>query len=181
MKTAPTKITQANFARKLKTSRQFVGKLIDGDIITRLPDGRLNLEDSLARATAYLKSQAEATQLHSGKTALAAKKLSLQCQRLETEIQILRGKMHPADECRQGHIALRGIEARTLHALPMLLAAQFPEVPALKGAAAKIVDEVIERLRLADQNSDVVLTCPNCHRPVEELVAGEMKLTSSPK
>lgn len=175
---AQTIITQADFAKRLRVDRQRVTKLIDTGIIIRRPDGRLNLEDSLARATAYLKSQAEATQLHSGKTALQARRLMLQCELLQVELDREKGKVHDRAECCQSLIATRAAESRIIQTIAGRIMAQFPELANTKVRAALLqeTDEVLRQLHDGTAY-DVTLYCPHCHTRVDHLDAQPKETT----
>jgi hypothetical protein len=144
-------VSQAELADRLKVDRQRITKLLDAGIITARPDRRIDLATELPKAIAYLKAQAEATALHSGKTALQAKRLSLQCELLQAELEQVRGKVHDRHEC-----ALSIAEAVSrlnseLMQLGSRLAAQLPEVPRLKEIADASVDELLDRVRAALQ------------------------------
>jgi hypothetical protein len=109
----------------------------------------LNYADSLAKATAYLKSQTEYTALHSGKTALQVKRLQLQCERLTIENDKARGQIHDKHDCATSITEAVSRLNTELMALGSRLAAQFPEIPKLKDAADATVDELLERVRKA--------------------------------
>jgi hypothetical protein len=172
MKPAPqTVITQAEFAKRLRVDRQRVTKLIDAGIITRRPDGRLNLEDSLARASVYLKSQAEATALHSGRTALQARRLLLQCELLQVELDRERGKVHAKDGCAAATIAIYSAMRQVLLTLASRVTSQAPELGIrLQELLDREVDILISQLRgICD--TDVKFFCPKCGHEFETLKA----------
>jgi hypothetical protein len=144
-----TVITQADFARRLKEAPQRITKLIEAGVIDRRPDGRLNLEESLARAQTYLKAQADAQALHSGKNALITRKLLLQCERLTIENDKARGQVHDKTACANSLSEAISIANGHLMGLGSRLAAQLPEVPRLKEIADATVDAILDQLRAA--------------------------------
>jgi len=171
MKKNPNKqtiITQANFARRLKVNPQRVTKLIEGGIIDRRPDGRLDLEDSLAKAQTYLKAQAEAQALHSGKNALITRKLLLQCERLQIENDRERGRLHDRDECTMSLTAILSATSHELHGVGRRLKTAFPETDnKLIDAIDGEIDESLGRLRsgLAYRGE---YFCPACNHKIGE-------------
>jgi len=122
-------ITQAAFAKRLKVNPQRITKLIDAGIIDRRPDGRLNFEESLAKAQTYLRAQEESQALHSGKNALITRKLLLQCERLQIENDRERGKSHEKEACCLSLMTLLSGASYQLHGLGRRVMARLPELP----------------------------------------------------
>ena len=164
----PSIVTQAELATRLKVDRQRVSKWLAAGIITARPDRRIDLVTELPKATAYLKSQAKATALHSGKTALVAMKLQLQCQLLQAELDQVLGKVHGKVECCQSLGQVCSATSAELHTLHRRIATQFPEVPKqVIAAIAAAVDESIRRFKsgLAYRGT---YHCPACNVKIDE-------------
>jgi len=161
-------ITQAAFAKRLKVNPQRITKLIDANIIDRRPDGRLNFEESLAKAQTYLRAQEESQALHSGKNALITRKLLLQCERLQIENDRERGRLHDRDECTMSLTAILSATSYELHGLGRRIKNAFPETDnKLIDAIDGEIDESLGRLRsgLAYRGE---YFCPKCNQKIGE-------------
>jgi len=88
-----------------------------------------------------------AVKLQQGKTALQSKRLMLQCEKLETEISVTKGKLHDRHACSASLTAIRSAETLMLMSLGDRLAARFPENgAAIKQAADEEIRAMLERL-----------------------------------
>jgi len=82
-----------------------------------------------------------------GKSDWEIEKLRLACEKHAHEIAEAKGLVHDKEKCSASLLEIRAIESRTLHGLGAKIASQFPEVPGLKAAIDKEVDEVLKRLK----------------------------------
>lgn len=162
-------ISQSQFAKRIGQSRQFVHHLIEQRIITVRPDKRLDYADALAKATAYAKARQEAVALHSGKTALAAKKLSLQCDLLAAQLRRELGEVHSRQECAQSLVEGASVAFHSLMPLHSRIKGKFPELSqaVIDGIAAE-VDSTIEMVR-STIPTNPRFQCPHCHQHIETL------------
>src|ERR1035438_9416523 len=141
-------ISAAQLSRRFGVAPKTVFEWVK-DECPRNPDKSFDEEKVLAWRKAKLSEimNDPSVRAASARTTLQAKRLMLQCEKLETEIGKEKGKLHDKDACAASLLEIRAIESRTLHGLGAKVASQFPEVPGLKAAIEKETDAIVERLK----------------------------------
>lgn len=142
-------MTGSDIARRFGVATKTVTNDWAKDGCPRNSDGSFDLDKVVAWRKAKLQAAADdpSVRAQSAKTALQSKRLMLQCEKLETEIMLVRGKLHDKAACAASLTELRARESHTLHGLSQRFAAAFPEAGKMAEWIEHEIDGVIERLR----------------------------------
>lgn len=142
-------MTGAMVARKFGVAAKTVTDNWYKDGCPRNPDGSFDFERVLAWRKAKLHDAADdpAVKMQASKTALQAKRLMLQCEKLEVEIFRDKGKLHDRDACAASFLEVRVVESRIIGAVDKSFKGAFPEAsPAMAEWLAKWARESLGRL-----------------------------------
>lgn len=125
-------MTGAAIARKFGVATKTVTNDWFKDGCPRNKNKSFDLDKVLAWRKAKLQAAANdpAVKMQASKTALQAKRLMLQCEKLETELSVIRGKLHEREPCARSLLEIRVAESREWTSLPGQFKAAFPEVSA---------------------------------------------------
>lgn len=141
-------MTGSQVAKRFGVSTKSVTNDWAKDGCPRNADKSFDLEKVVAWRKAKLQAAADdpAVKMQASKTALQAKRLMLQCEKLEIEVLRERGKLHDKDACATSLTEIRARESHILHGLWERFSSAFPEQIQQAQWLEREVDEVIGRL-----------------------------------